>query len=85
MALVEAHADIRCPWCGLLSTVDAWVEAGARDLCDCGCPRAAHAGYATSDGLPPSGVATQVVTVRSAPCVACGCTRVSGAREIRLT
>lgn len=76
--------DIRCPWCQHVSSVQAYTDAGARDLCECGCPRAAHVAYTTSDGLPPGSGPGQRTLTRSAPCLGCGCVRVSGVREVRL-
>lgn len=76
--------DVKCPWCSMLGTVEQWTQAGARDLCECGCPRAAHVAYRTSDGLPPGSNADQRTITESAPCVGCGCVSVSGAHEVRL-
>jgi hypothetical protein len=82
-AAVDVDADIRCPWCQLLATVPKWLDAGARDTCECGCPRACHSAYVTTDGKPPGG--GNLVRVVSAACVTHGCVRVSGAREVRLS
>lgn len=83
--LALGAAEVRCPWCARSTTLPAWLEAGKRDLCECGCPRAAHTGYVTTDGEPPRGDMTQGTVIVSAPCVGCGCTRISGAREVRLS
>lgn len=75
--------DLKCPWCHLLSTLPQWLEAAARDVCACGCPRAAHAGVTTSDGLPPGSGGEQRIRAHAAPCVSHACTACSGAREVR--
>ena len=86
---MEAHGanasevDVKCPWCSMLATLAQWIEAGARDVCAYGCPRASHAAYKTSDGRA-SGGEKQKMRIESAPCVVHGCSAISGAREIRL-
>jgi hypothetical protein len=82
--VMPASADVTCPWCSMRSTLGQWLEAGKRDLCECGCPRAAHAAYVTSDGEPPRGDMTQGTVIVAAPCIGCGCTQVAGDREIRV-
>ena len=78
---VIGGAPVRCPWCGGLATVAEWLEAGARDPCSCGCPRAAHVGYTTADGLAPR--PGEPLRAKPAPCIAHGCITVSGAGEVR--
>lgn len=80
----RGETPTRCPWCSELSTLGQWLEAGARDLCDCGCPRAAHVAYQTSDRLAPGGSMEQHIIAIAGPCVGCGCVAVSGAHEVRL-
>lgn len=82
---VRGELATKCPWCSEESTAATWFEAGARDLCECGCPRAAHVRYQTSDRLAPGGSVEQHVMPIAGPCVGCGCVAVSGAREVRLT
>jgi len=80
-ALAPSHL-IPCPWCGKKSELGRWLTAGARDLCACGCPRAAHAAYVTPDGEPPApGLRARVI---AAPCVGCGCKRLDGSSAIRM-
>ena len=79
---IAAAMPVRCPWCAATSVLGQWLEAGARDLCACGCPRAAHVGYATVDGAAPSRI--QRALAYPAPCIGCGCARVSGAGDVRL-
>jgi len=79
------HTDIRCPWCSMIDTAERWAEAATRELCECGCPRAAHVAFLTSDGEAPGGGGGQRMVPVAAPCIGCGCVRVSGAHEVRLT
>ena len=82
---LHGETPTKCPWCEKPSTMAAWLEAGARDLCECGCPRAAHIAYGTSDRLAPGSTEGQHIVAYAAPCFACGCQQVSGAQEVRLT
>lgn len=78
---VIGGAPARCPWCRHVATVSQWLEAGSRDLCACGCPRAAHVGYRTTDGQAPT--PGERLRAHPAPCVEHGCRATSGAGEVR--
>lgn len=83
------HVVVRCPWCGVASTLAQWASCADIDKCEaCGHPKAMHACYGTNDGEAPSPAkahAAQHVTVEAAPCAHCKCTASSGAEMVRLS